>query len=539
MKNSELGTEKELTKSSQMNSTLRLEDVGIVAGGRTLLSNVSAEFQPGELALIVGPSGVGKSLLLRLASGLLDCDGEELECEGRVTIGGQPAETGDIGVVFQSFALFDQLSPTENVQFAKSLARQPLDQSATELLEQLQVPVRVPTSRLSGGQKQRLAIARTLAYNPSVIFFDEPTSGLDPATGKMVARLIKSTNERFHKTSVVVTHDYESLLPVADRVYLLDPVEHRLELVPPEQWSSIPERLEQLTAAIRNDDVDASPESWQLATTRAVLQAFDRTTGALIAFFVGLLRLVPTWNNATWGGRFFAHFVRLVFGPTAIIYLVIAGVISGFVVTYFTFKFLPYGKYTEPLLIEDLLTALGFSIYRIFVPILSCILIAARCGAAITADIGSRQYGNQIDALRTFGAKPDAWLLRPITWSFLIGTPFLTFIAYWTARFTSMVTFLNSHPESGVDFWDYYFHKALRVDQQMFFRGTGWWIAKLLCCAFAIALISYFLGKRPKSSTSDVSRSVTATILWATLVVLIIHFAFAFYEYEGVVAGGR
>ena len=172
-------------------------------------------------------------------------------------------------------------------------------------------------------------------------------------------------------------------------------------------------------------------------------------------------------------------------------------------------------------------------------PILASILIAARCGAAITADIGGRQFGNQIDALRTFGVSARSYLLSPIVWSFLVGTPLLTLVAFGAARWTSLITFLSSHPSEGVDFWDYHFHRGLRMINENWYRGTDWLMVKLLCCAFGVALIAYYQGRRPKFSSSDVSRSVTAAILWSTLFVLVVHFGFAFYEYEGLVAGGR
>ncbi len=173
---------------------------------------------------------------------------------------------------------------------------------------------------------------------------------------------------------------------------------------------------------------------------------------------VGCLSLIPIWKNPLWGFRFLGHYCRLVFGPTAWIYLLLAGIINGFVTTYFTFKFLPFASYTEPLLIEDLLTGLGFATYRIFVPVLACVLVAARCGAAVTSDIGGRQFGHQIDALKSLGSNPRAYLLTPILWAFLLGMPILYGVSYWGARMTSLITFVLSYPERGPDFWYQYFH---------------------------------------------------------------------------------
>ncbi len=515
---------------------ISLRNVCIMAGSKQLVTDANADFRSGEITLIVGPSGVGKSILLRMIAGIIGDASEGVRVSGNVTIGGQPARCGDAGVVFQSFALFDEMSPLGNLQFAQASGGKHANPIPNEqLLQQLRVPNNVPTSRLSGGQRQRLAIARTLAYNPRAILYDEPTSGLDPSTGRQVAQLIRDTHETHGKTSVIVTHDYHSLLPIADRIFLLDPLQEDLVEVERDQWKTIPARLEPMAnARIEQEDEIQSPTIAEVLKNK-FSRFFVNTTNVFMSALVGMFSLFPIWKNPWWGLRFFAHYARLVFGPTACVYLMASGLISGFVTTFFTFKFLPYASYTEPLLVEDLLTALGFATYRIFVPVLSCVLIAARCGAAVTSDVGGRQFGNQIDAMKTFGTSPRFYLLTPILWSFLIGTPILTYMAYYVARYTSLVTFVSSDPERGPDFWHYYFHRGLFEMGQFTFEGFGWLMAKLLCCGAGIALIAYHRGLTPKYSTTDVSRSVTSTILWATLLSLTVHFIFALFEYEGVV----
>ncbi len=516
---------------------IEIRKLTVTAGERRLLEDVSASFPAEQITLIVGPSGVGKSVLLRIMAGLLESVDGSVRYTGSVTVRGRPNRLGDVGVVFQAFALFDELTPLQNVAFARANAHGPSDLTSEQLLQELNVPMDVPTARLSGGQRQRLAIARTLAFNPPAILYDEPTSGLDPSTGCDVAELIQRTHRQHRKTSIVVTHDYQSLLPIADRVYLLDPQQQTLLEVPKAQWEQIPQRLRGMAQIARKENEPRARGRW-FDRLRVRGEAFlEGTTSFARSAFDGLLSLVPTWRTPRWGLRFLAHFAGLVAGPTAWIYLIIAGIISGFVVTYFTFKFLPYAAYTEPLLLEDLLTALGFATYRIFVPVLACILIAARCGAAITSDIGGRQFGNQIDALKTLGASPRDYLMTPILWSFLIGTPLLTLVSYLAASTTSLITFVHANPELGPDFWSYHFHRGLLEIGAIWYRGTGWLLAKLLVCGFGAAVISYHLGRLPKYSTSDVSRAVTSTILWSTLYVLMVHFVFAFYEYEGLSAG--
>lgn len=526
-------------KDASSNARIEIRDLSIIAGKKVLLENANATFEPGEITLVVGPSGVGKSILMRMIAGLTQGFGDAIHFIGDVTINDKPAKCGQAGVVFQSFALFDELSPVENIRFAKSCGgKQASRDSAREMLARLNVPTNVPTSRLSGGQRQRLAIARTLAYNPPVILYDEPTSGLDPFTGQQVAKLISDTHAKFGKTSVIVTHDYHSLMPIADRIFLMDPDQKKLVEVDREHWREIPDKLAPMASQVR-----AAEDSENTGTlehfAKQLKGIFETTTNAVTALFAGLISLLPLWKSPTWGLRSFAHFLRMVTGPTAILYLVASGFISGFVTTYFVFKFLPFTDYTKPLLLEDLLTALGFATYRIFAPVLSCVLIAARCGAAVTSDIGGRQYGNQVDALRTLGNRPRFFLLSPIVWAFLIGTPLLTFAAYYTARYTSLVTFLATHPTHGPEFWHQYSMRGLEEWSGFFYKGFWWLISKLLVSGFGTAIIAYRNGMAHKYSSADVSRSVTSTILWSTLYVLVVHFVFSLFEFENIVPGGK
>lgn len=513
---------------------IQLRRVSITAGQRRLLDSVDAEFPAGKISLVVGPSGVGKSILLKVIAGLLTKQTEGIQIRGEVMLGNRAAAPGNAGVVFQSFALLDELTPLENVDFAREAGlRDVAGRSAEQWLEELQVPSDVPTSRLSGGQRQRLALARTLANDPPVLLYDEPTSGLDPATARRVTELIQTTHQRHHKTSIVVTHDYLSLLPIADQVFLFDPQEKRLLEIPRAEWIQLTERLESLTASAPMFSVPSAPA--QNPVTRAIQRVrrfAESTTELLVSAAVALASLLPTWRSWKWGARFCWHYLLLVAGPTAIAYLFMAGLINGFVTTYFTFEFFPFAVYTEPLLIEELLKAIGFAIYRIFCPILACILIAARCGAAVTADVGGRQFGNQIEAMQTLGASPRSYLLTPIMWAFLVGTPLLVYVCFYASTLASLLSFAWSHPERGPDFWDTYYFIRLRELNQFTYFGFGWMFSKILTSALGIAAISYYRGRTTKLSSSDVSRSVTSTILWATLYVLAVHYVFALFEFE-------
>lgn len=181
--------------------------------------------------------------------------------------------------------------------------------------------------------------------------------------------------------------------------------------------------------------------------------------------------LLPLWRSWRWGLRYTLYYMRLVAGPSACIYIAVAGMILGYVAQDFVFRYLPFRQFTEPLLTENLLNATGFSLFRFLVPILSTILIAARSGAAVSADVGSKVYGNQLDAMKTIGMNPVRALRTPILYAFLLGTPFLALLSYSVAALTAAFAFLISHQNLGIAFWDAHFHKELVQPASILYRG--------------------------------------------------------------------
>lgn len=532
-------------------SNLVLSDLCASAGGQVLLQSSSTEIDGGKIAVLVGASGAGKSILLRIIAGILPRDGEAISWSGDITIGADSLHgnaPGETGVVFQQFALFDELSPLANVQFAIDHRRDPAQSprySAHEWLELLGVPVATPVAALSGGQKQRLAIARTLAADPKVILYDEPTSGLDAVTGQKVAELIQGTQQRFGRTSLVVTHDYETLIPIADEVLLLDSSSHSIVRVPNEQRSQIAKQMQAAVSSTATPRLETSStpvvvKSWLVERLRVWLIATGDTVIATVRLPWDARPVVP---RPKWAIRFLMHYLSLISGPSACIYLVIAGLIAGFTTTYFTLRFLPFRLYTQPLLIDEMLASIGFALYRILVPVLATILIAARCGAAVAADVGVKQYGGQIDAMKTFGVRPAAYLLVPIVGGFLIATPILEWLAFTASHWVSRVTFLVAYPEIGIHFWQQHFFRAILPQQEsaltlvpivgwfLLGKGWGWVMLKNLLCGIGTAGIAYHQGLTPKQSAGDVSSAITSTVLWTTLYVLIVHFVIALAEF--------
>jgi ABC-type multidrug transport system ATPase subunit/ABC-type transporter Mla maintaining outer membrane lipid asymmetry permease subunit MlaE len=513
---------------------IEISSLTLIAGERVLLEDAAISFPAGEVILLLGCSGVGKSLLLRIMAGLIGHEHKSIHYSGSISFisGDGPARAeGDsdhpVAVVFQSFALLDELSPVQNVQIALDHSR---NRRAEELLAELRVPVDRPVSVLSGGQQQRLAIARAIAPESAVVLYDEPTSGLDTRTAWQVAELIRDTQQRYRRTSILVTHDYETLSRIADRIVLLDHKRKKLVELPREDWTRLAEALGQPPAAAS----DVLARSWRLRAV-ALLQTFLANSGSFAEDVVLLpWTLLPLWKSARWGFRYTWYYLKLVAGPSACVYIAISGLIQGYVAQDFLFRYLPFRQFTEALLTENLLHATGFSLYRFLVPILATILIAARSGAAVASDVGSKVYGNQLDAMKTLGISPERSLRTPILYAFLIGTPLLSLLSYVVSSIAAAFAFLMIHPDSNIEFWDAHFHKELLQPTDFFYKGTGWLMAKLFTCGAGIALISWRCGVTPKLSGAEISRGVTRTILWATLFVLCVHFAFSLLEFRAV-----
>ena len=198
-------------------------------GNRQILQNMNFSLKDGEILTVVGPSGAGKTTLLRIVAGLERADAGSMNLDGEEYDLSQE-ERGAVGVVFQDFNLFPNMSVLENITLAPQLAlkedKEAAEAKAKELLTKLQMADKggLYPYQLSGGQKQRVAIARALAMQPKMLCYDEPTSALDPALRDQVADLILSLKES-GLTQLIITHDMDFAKKVADQVLEVKPLE--------------------------------------------------------------------------------------------------------------------------------------------------------------------------------------------------------------------------------------------------------------------------------------------------------------------------
>jgi phospholipid/cholesterol/gamma-HCH transport system ATP-binding protein len=206
---------------------LRVEGLRVEFGKKVVLDGLDLTLREGETLAILGKSGIGKSVLLKVITGLLH------PTAGRVTLWGTEIDglsedawgplRRRMGMVFQAGALFDSMSVFENVAFPlrerRGISEEEVERIVRERLEWVELPKTegLRVSELSGGMRRRLAVARTLAADPKFILYDEPTTGLDPVTGRKIALLMRDLDRKLGSTAIIVTHDIECARTVASR----------------------------------------------------------------------------------------------------------------------------------------------------------------------------------------------------------------------------------------------------------------------------------------------------------------------------------
>jgi phospholipid/cholesterol/gamma-HCH transport system ATP-binding protein len=210
---------------------IRVEEVSKRFRDHVVLDHVSFDVADGATTVILGPSGIGKTVLLKIMAGLLRPDEGRVFHDGRRLRFGRFADnqelTGGLGYVFQGGALFDSLTVAENVSLVLEetarMSRAEIRNRTDEVLRRVGMAEHTGLypRALSGGMTRLVAIARALVAEPRCIFFDEPTTGLDPAVRERVFKMIRELRERGDRALVVVTHDLEAARLLADCMYML------------------------------------------------------------------------------------------------------------------------------------------------------------------------------------------------------------------------------------------------------------------------------------------------------------------------------
>ena len=211
---------------------VKFEHISMAFDGKVVLDDVSGHFEQGQVNLVIGSSGTGKSVLTKCIVGLVKPDRGGIQFDGRdMLYGGRKVMFGirrEIGMLFQGNALFDSKNVEENVVFPLDMLtnlskREKLDRVnfCLERVGLKNVNKKMPTE-LSGGMRKQVGIARAIVNRPRYLFCDEPNSGLDPRTALLIDELIKEITYEYKMTTVVVTHDMDSVVMIGDYILFLD-----------------------------------------------------------------------------------------------------------------------------------------------------------------------------------------------------------------------------------------------------------------------------------------------------------------------------
>lgn len=199
-------------------------------GAKAVLDGIDLEVMPGESMIIIGLSGVGKSVLIKCILGLLKPDAGEILVDGedwcKLSTDERLRHMQSVGMLFQGAALFDSLPVWENVAFAllrRGIPKKEALARASEVLEMVELPgieMKMP-AELSGGMAKRVGLARAICHRPEMVFYDEPLTGLDPVMSDAVGRLIMRLHSEFKVTSVTIAHDMKLAAAFGDRIAML------------------------------------------------------------------------------------------------------------------------------------------------------------------------------------------------------------------------------------------------------------------------------------------------------------------------------
>jgi phospholipid/cholesterol/gamma-HCH transport system ATP-binding protein len=224
--------EKKKAKIDFKNEVIRIRDLEKSFEDFAVLGGIDLDLYQGENLVVLGRSGSGKSVLIKLISGLLKPDKGTIEVLGQDVPNISERELQQlrirIGFSFQNSALYDSMTVRKNLEFPlvrnrKNITRKEIDKSVETVLDAvglLQTINQMP-SELSGGQRKRIGIARTLILNPEIMLYDEPTAGLDPITCIEINDLINEVQQRFHTSSIIITHDLTCAKSTGDRIAML------------------------------------------------------------------------------------------------------------------------------------------------------------------------------------------------------------------------------------------------------------------------------------------------------------------------------
>jgi len=486
-----------------------IQNLSITApNGQRLLCNANLDVKPGEIILLLGRIGSGKSTILQLLSGLVPVSQQTWSVSGTLAFGERQYDLSRErptlgGYVFQQYAIFDELSARNNVAIARDHAR-----SATDVPQEIVISLMADfvhdereAHQYSGGQKQSIAITRTLFSGHPAMFYDEPNSGLDLHQTQQLGALIQEIARTTQRPAIIVAHHFQHLLPYVDRVLAIDSEQQSLCGLP-----------------AQTEEID-----------RFFYRVPDRQApGVDDALAIGAGRSLPL----RWAWWYFRHyFTTLLFSPTMVLYMLLCGLLTGFVSTWFLFQHFPFREFLTPLLHDNTVQALGFVQLRVLVPLLTALLIASRNSAIISADLGHRMHSQQIDAMTNLHIPYHWYLTGSVVLNMVLASLVFILFNFALSAWASMITWQYLHPLQSTAIWKEAFYGRIVSPGDVLFAGAGWVGLKMALSGLATGLFGVAFGMTKKETVLDLNRGIAQAIIWSASAVLLIHAASALMEF--------
>jgi ABC-type lipoprotein export system ATPase subunit/ABC-type transporter Mla maintaining outer membrane lipid asymmetry permease subunit MlaE len=489
----------------QASLSLAFENLTIVRpDGEVLLHDGSLVIDPAELVLLVGPSGSGKSTLLLLLGGLLQTGPGNWQVSGRLTCGAESfdlahEQAGVGGVVFQHYALFDDLDAQENLRIALDHAPRGTDALASDVAAMLaDINPRQSIASCSGGQRQRLAIARTVIANQPVLLFDEPNSGLDIASARRLLEVIRGLCGTMGKPALIAVHHFEELLPLADRVVVIDPRTRRLVELPPEA-ALVEAKLEEAAGAPIFDP--STPE--QVSRWRPATRHHSRS-----------------W----WFGRYvIGYFWLLCAAPIMLLYMGAGAAIIGFVTVWFGFNYHSFGGILKSVLHDETLVGLGMVQSRVAIPLIANLLFVARNSAVIAADVGNRVMSSQFQAMDNLNIPGRAYVFSSILLTMVVGSVAYLGLSLLLGSWAAQETWHLQFPTQYRALFRTQFFRNVLDENGWPLPMMGWVVVKAAVSALLAATSSIVIALGPKPSSQAVNHSVANAIVIGVIITLLVH----------------
>jgi ABC-type multidrug transport system ATPase subunit/ABC-type transporter Mla maintaining outer membrane lipid asymmetry permease subunit MlaE len=513
---------------------LQVENLSIeLPDGSTLIEELSLSVKSGEVVVVLGGSGSGKSTFLRI---LLDREG--LERDGfRVEAGRLEFQRDELGLVPQRGALFDYLDVRGNLELALRHRTKGGDESSDgpeEWLERFDLPRSLashstPVTSLSGGQAQRVAVARTLAGGRRLLCFDEPTTGLDPNRVRMLARVIRTQCDELGVSALVVTHNVSFATGVADRLFVLGADSSTLEPFLAEEWPGPMER-EEVDAAerrkwlIRVDEElaeklalteDPDENESEGSKTKASPSVPRRALGAVISFVASLgliieaLRYGPAQilRRPRDAAPVIGRVIRQALLRPLTFYVVVSTLL-GYTVLYVISQI--GGAGVQP---HAMVREIGGSYIVALAPAFSAMVFVAASGGATNAWIGNMVLTHQVAALQALGIPVRPYLIVP-AWIILMASYLAVaaiFVVGMVAGGTALTLVLGM--DDGFQLLTGAFFDPVPERLKYDIRA----LVLVWIYAWGIASDVVTRGSKTKHTSDDVTRAMTGSVVACTL----------------------